>query len=47
MGCTNDTTEILVILRKHDNLWIHLIDAVIGGKHCASSIITVNFALET
>jgi len=47
MGCTNDKTEILVILRKHDNLWIHLVDAVIGGEHCASSIITVNFALET
>ena len=47
MGCTNDTTEILVILRKHDNLWIHLIDAVIGGKHSARSIIAVNFALET
>src|SRR6056300_841154 len=47
MSRTNDATEILVILRKHDNLWIHLIDAVIGGKDCASSIITVNFALET
>src|SRR5210317_1478914 len=47
MGCANDTTEILVILRTYNNLWIHLVDAVIGGKHCASRIVTMNFALKT